>query len=308
MHEMHLAGIDLNLLVTLDALLTEHSVTRAAARLGLSQSAVSHALGRLRELFSDPLLVRGRGGMLMTPRAESLIMPLRRGLADLGRVVASGATFDPGRDSRRFFAAATDYVEATLLPPLLAHVTRTAPGVDLDLRPLAADLALALESGDLDVAMVAYRAPEAPGLRQKKLFAEDFVCVARRDHPAIDGDCLDLDTYTALAHALIAPSGRAGSVVDAALAELGRSRRVALRVPHFLVAPLVVAGSDLILTCPRRTAQALARTLPLTLLEPPLSLPAFDVWAVWHERYQHDPAHAWLRAAIQTASDHLLSG
>jgi DNA-binding transcriptional LysR family regulator len=173
--------------------------------------------------------------------------------------------------------------------------------VDLSVRPVdGRAVLLGLESGDLDLAIIAYRLPDEPGLRQRKLLTEEFVCIARNDHPAL-GDTLDLDDFVALSHALISPTGQGVGVVDRALAAQGLKRRVALRVPHFLVAPLIVTHSDLIATVPRRVAEKLAAGLPLTLYDPPISIPSFDVWQVWHERQHHEPGGRWLRALAEAA-------
>jgi DNA-binding transcriptional LysR family regulator len=289
-----LAGVNLNLLVTLDALLAEGSVTRAASRLGVTQSAVSHSLAQLREMMGDPLFVRGRGGLAPTPLAERLAVPLRRGLGELRRALADDAGFDPRTARRRFVLACGDAFAVMLLPGALEVLQREAPGVDLEVLPFdTRAYALQLETGAADVA-VAVSFADAPGLRQRKLFDEDFACLARRDHPRL-GEVLDLDTFCALSHALISPSGEGQSFVDAALARIGRQRRVALRVRYFLAAPLLVAGSDLVLTLPRRIARVFADAHGLRLHEPPLPLAPFPVHLAWHERYDADPGLRWLR-------------
>lgn len=301
LHDVQLGGIDLNALVSLDALLEERSVTRAAARVGLTTSAMSHALRRLRSLFDDPLLVRGKEGMMLTPRAEELAMPLRRGLLDLQRAVRGQVSFDPATARREFQLACTDYVEAVILPRLLGRVAAEAPGVALRVWPIQRTMASGLESGSLDVAMGPYL-DTAPGLVQRTLFREDFVCVVRRGHPRVRA-ALDLDTYCALPHALFSPRGEGRGRADAALAALGRERRVVLRVPHLLTAMLLVARTDVVLTTPRRIVCDFADIWPVRVLEPPLDLSRFDVKMLWHERYQRDPAHAWLRRMIVAVSE-----
>lgn len=291
-----LSAINLNLLVALGALLEEANVTRAAARLGVTQSAMSHSLRELRELLGDQLLVRGPRGMLRTPRAEALRGPLRRGLSELERVVAGQVGWSPARDARVFRVAAGDLVSVQLLPSLLERIGREAPRVDLDVR--AADLPRSvaqLESGELDV-LVALEV-DAPGLRRRALLHDRFACLVRAGHPHV-ADGLDLDLYCRLPHVLIAPRGESGSFVDTALAGLGRARRVALRVPYFLVAPLVVARSDMILTAPASLARELAAHYPLVVLPVPFDLPGFTLHLVWHERFDDDPGHRWLRDAM----------
>lgn len=292
-----LSAINLNLLAALAALLEEANVTRAAARLGVTQSAMSHTLRELRALLGDRLLVRGPRGMLRTPRAEALRGPLRRGLAELERVVAGHVGWDPATASRSFRVATGDYVSVRLLPPLLERLGRDAPRVDLDIR--AADLqrnSAQLETGELDL-LVALDDVDAPGLRRRALLHDRFACLVRAGHPQV-ADGLDLDLYCRLPHVLIAPRGDSGSFVDSALAAMGRRRRVALRVPYFLVAPLVVARSDMVLTAPVLLARELAAHYPLQIVPAPLDLPGFTLHLVWHERFEDDPGHRWLRDAM----------
>jgi DNA-binding transcriptional LysR family regulator len=297
-----LAGINLNLLVTLDALLTEGGVTKAATRLGVTQSAVSHSLRQLRELLGDPLFVRGRGGLVPTPYAERLALPLRRGLTELRRALTDDGGFDPATSRRRFTLASGDAFAVMLLPGLLAGLRAGSPGIDLDVVPTDRTTAALLENGLVDAA-VGVSFADAPGLRQRKLFEEGFACLARAGHPDIPPAGLDLDTWCALPHALISPSGEGQGVVDAALARLGRQRRVALRVRYFLAAPLLIAESDLVLTLPRRVAASFAGAFGLRVYAPPVALPSFTVHLAWHERYDADPGLRWFREALARAAD-----
>ncbi|MFP2927106.1 LysR family transcriptional regulator [Pyxidicoccus sp. 3LG] len=296
-----LAGINLNLVVALDALLTEANVTRAARRLGVTQSAMSHSLRQLRELLGDALLIRGRGGMMRTPRAEQLAGPLHRGLLELQRALRSEPVFEPRTATRHFTLATGDYFAAALLPELLSLLGREAPGVDLVIRHLIPDTVhTLLESGEVELAVGAFPDPSL-SLRQQKLFTEDFVCVVRQGHPAARKG-LDLETYLSLPHVLISPRGEGAGAVDTALAKLGRSRRIALRLPYFLTAPLVVASSDHVLTAPRRLVEPFAGAWPLQVLPPPVALRSFDVLQFWHERFDGDPAHRWLRSRMLQAA------
>jgi DNA-binding transcriptional LysR family regulator len=301
MQDIQLQHVDLNLLVALEALLTERSVTRAAARMELTPSAMSHALGRLRALFQDKLLVRTRGGMVTTPRADLLLGPLRRALLELAEIVRGGATFDPRTARRELTIAATDYLEVVLLPPLLERVSAAAPGVHLRVKQLQlADISGPLESGTFDV-VLGVTFDDAPGLRQQTLFSEEMVCVCRQGHPEV-GEQIDLETYLALRHVLVSYRGGTRSAVDKRLAEMGREREIALTVPHFLAAPLIVARSDLVLTAPRRIIEQLQEALSLRVLAPPVVVQGFTVRQVWHERYQDEPAHVWLRQQIFEAA------
>ncbi|HEY8088844.1 MAG TPA: LysR family transcriptional regulator [Polyangiaceae bacterium] len=300
MSPVHLGAVDLNLLHSLDALLVERNVTRAAARVGITQSAMSHALGRLRLLTGDELLVRGPGGMVPTVRAEALSMPVRRALDEVARALAPAAAFDPRTAVTRLCIGTSDYGELVLLPRLVARLAREAPGVDLRVRTLGEDMPALLASGSIDLAVAPLMAhDERPGIHGRKLFSDRFVCVVRRGHPLAKKK-LTLARFAAASHALIAPRGQEGGFVDDALARLGTRRRVAVAVPHFLIAPHLVASSDLLLTLARRVAAVLAAPLKLAVLAPPpeLSLEGFTMSAVWHDRTHDDPAHRWLREVV----------
>jgi DNA-binding transcriptional LysR family regulator len=296
MNDVQLGAVDLNVLVALDALLEERNVTAAARRIGLTPSAMSHALARLRELFRDPLLVRGKGGMLPTPRAMQLAVPVRRGLLDLQRALRGELSFTPATARRTFRVACTDYVAAALLPRLLARIAQEAPGVDLAITTIGPDLATVLESGGADVAIGPYL-EVAAGMVQRHLFTEDFVCAYRRGHPGVRGR-LDLETFTRIPHVLFRPLGRGRARVDVALEALGRERRVLLQVPHVLTALLLAMRRDLLMTAPRLIVQELADLWPIQVAALPFDAGTFEVKMVWHERFQHDPAHEWLRRTI----------
>jgi DNA-binding transcriptional LysR family regulator len=297
MNEPHLAAMDLNLIVALDALLEERNVTRAAERIGVTQSAMSHALSRLRAVTGDPLLVRGNGVMVATPRAESLALPIRRALDEVDAAFRPPTAFDPKVARLRVRIATSDYGELVLLPRLMKRLEKEAPFVELRSIPKADDASTSVASGAVDLLVAPVRArDEGPGIYAKKLFDERFVCVVRRGHPLATKK-LTLARYLSCAHALISPRGREGSYTDDALANLGASRRIALTVPHFLVAPHVVATTDLMLTLAARVATAFAGPLDLVVLTPPaeLRLEGFTVSALWHERTHADPAHRWVR-------------
>jgi DNA-binding transcriptional LysR family regulator len=298
-HERSLAGIDLNLLVILDALLAERHVTRAAQKVGLTQSATSHALARLRALLEDPLLVRGpRGTLVATPRAETLAVPLRRALESLQTALRGDAPFDPATARASFRIATSDYAEIVLLPPLIRRLAQEAPGIDLWAVPVPDLPAPVLAAGELDLCLAPHAQGGFPaGIYQKRLFDEDFRCVVRKGHPAA-AQRLTLARFCDLSHALVAPRGTPGSFVDDALARMGKTRRVVVRVPHFLVAPHVIASSDLVVTIPTRIAEIHAAPLGLALLPPPVEVPPFTFSMTWHERAHHDPAQRWLRDTL----------
>jgi DNA-binding transcriptional LysR family regulator len=301
MHAAHtdLAGVDLNLVLALDALLAERHVTRAAARLGITQSAASHALARLRDVLDDPLLVRGpRGTMIPTPRAAALAPAVHRILVDLSAVLRGDAAFDPSTARRTFHIGTTDYVELVLMPRLVERLQRIAPNIDLWLHNLSDHGDEALAAGTIDVAVGPPRGAARPaGSYEKILFDEAFTCIVRGAHP-LAATKLTLARYCAAAHLLIAPRGTPGSLVDDALAAAGRSRRIALAVPHFLVVPYLIASSDLIATLATRVASTFADTLKLVTMPPPLALPKFQIAVTWHERNQDDLPHRWLREQL----------
>jgi len=310
-----LARIDLNLLVALDALARTRNVTAAAARLGVTQSAVSHALRRLRNLLGDPLLVRTRGGMLLTPRAEALVVPLRAGLNTLGRALTQPTTWQPHSARRAFTIATPDLFDVVAMPRLLERVRSEAPGVDISIVPLdRARLLQQLESGEVDAAVLPQvqelnldpEAASAAGLVQKQLFRDRHICMLRADHPVLGkkgkrAGPLSLDTYAALSHLVVSLRGTGPGIVDHALAKHGLRRRIALRVPHFYSALSIVATCDLILTAPTALA-TLAAPGRIVTLEPPLKLPVHQVYLHWHERFSHDPGHTWLRELLRAVS------
>lgn len=302
MHSVHdrtLAAIDLNLLVVLRALLTEKHVTRAAARVGLSQSATSHALARLRELYDDPLLVRSGRTLTLTPRAASLLPALDRGLGELVGALAGEPDFRPGTARRTLNIGMADYLQALIMGPLLRKVAKLAPGIDLSI-VVFPNLRELVEAGTIDLALSVSSA-DLRGLSHEVLFAEGFMCMVRRDHPRIKR-ALTLDAYLSERHVAVAPGGTPGTLVDTVLAQHGLERRVALRVTNFLIAPVVVSQTELINTMPARLAHRLASTYALRLLAPPIELPEFEYCMLWHPRLDQDPAQRWLRDVVATVS------
>jgi DNA-binding transcriptional LysR family regulator len=302
MRDLELASFNLNLLLALDALLGERSVTGAARRVRVTPSAMSHSLAELREVLGDPLLVRTGRGMVLTPRAEALVGPLHKVLVDAERVLRGGGSFEPGTARREFVIAAPDFLATMLLPSLLATAARDAPGVAFEVVPSTRrGNAWLLESGDLDLALGAV-VDEAPGIRRMDLCTEGFACAARKGHPRIDGK-LDLDLYVETPHLVIALGDDRGPTwIDEALAKLGTRRRVTARVRYFMSAPLVIARSDLLMTGPSMLIRYFAELVPLQVLEPPIDLPTYPEEAYWHERFDDDPAHAWLRQLVKTTA------
>lgn len=298
MNAVDVSKIDLNLLVVLDALLDEGSVTRAAQRLGVGQPAASHALTRLRVLLGDPLLVRSGRRLAPTPRAEALREPLARLLAEAARLVRHEVSFEPARSRRTFSLVCPDLLAAAL-PRLVATLGGQAPGARLDVLPPQSDDLRALEDGRRDVALIPTPSAGA-GLVQCGLGRLHFAVFARADHPALVRGARRLTRAAWAQHPHVqVRTGHGGrSIVATALAEARFERRVGLVVPSFLAALTVVAESDLFLTAPRELAAPLAAHLQVVSVEPPLALPPVPVSAVWHERVSADPAHRFFRGLV----------
>ncbi len=292
MHSRH-TSLDLNLLEALDTLLHERNVTRAAARLGISQSAMSHKLARLRELLGDPLFVGGRGGMLPTPEAERIGRTIRQAFIDLRAAVQTTTTLEPATSTRRFVMVCPDYAGFSLLPRARALVAAEGPATSLVVREPWPGILDALRDGTLDLVAGVELAPAA-GLIRTKLFQDSLVCLARKNHPHI-GKSLSLETFAALPHLLVTRDLDGTGPVDAALSAHGLKRHIAMRVPYHLAAPFIVAGSDLILITTLTFANDAAKLLPLRILRCPLPLPVLKVTIAWHERNHKDPGHKWLR-------------
>ncbi|TIN11765.1 MAG: LysR family transcriptional regulator [Mesorhizobium sp.] len=299
MREVDLRRIDLNLLVALEALLDEKNVTRAASRLGMSQPAASRALGRLRALFSDALLVDGPGGYVLSARAEE-VRPVLRGILAGVREMVEANAFDPATATGRIRLLMPDLQAAVLAPHLLARLGREAPSLDLDIVAPGTDAVEALEQGIAD-AMVAL-VDEAPaGIRRRGLYDEKLVTLMRAEHPALARK-LTLERFLALEHIVVSVTGVGPAPVDEVLARIGRTRRVKLRVPNFFAALEIAARSDLIMTLPSSLARAAANMKRFVSLPPPLDLGSFTMSLVWHARQQDAPRHIWLRRAIVAAA------
>lgn len=298
MKTVHLANVDLNLLVVFDALVAEQHATRAAERIGLTQPAVSHALNRLRALFGDPLFVRSPRGMVPTPLARDIAPSVRSILKQVEGVLLGGRAFDPAESTRHFTLGLSDYAAFVLLPRLTARLDREAPGVSLIIRNTSRGVGLSmLEDGAAE--LIAGNFPEPPAhMREELLYEEDFICAGRSDHAGLDGS-IDLDRYLALRHLQVSMKGNPRGYVDAVLAEQGLKRTVAVTVGHFLTAPMLVDVTDLIATEPRRLFAPLAGRLPLKLFPPPFDIPPFRVVQTWHARHDADPGHQWLRRVLR---------
>jgi DNA-binding transcriptional LysR family regulator len=293
---MNVDEVDLNLLRVFDAVARERQVTAAAARLGLTQPAVSNALGRLRGLFGDALFVRTPAGMDATPFARELAEPVRQALALLESALARGAGFDPATSARAFRFYMSDLGQIEFLPPLVERVRRAAPGVHLEAVALDPEaIGGALAAGAIDLA-VGFLPGLEPPVRGRALFRDPYVCLMRADHPSI-GARLTRRKFLEASHALVTYRG-GHRVIEEAIERAGIARRIALRVPHFTVVPMVLERTDLVLTLPARVARVFERRGRFKSLPPPVPIPPAEVALHWHERFEGDPGNRWLRALL----------
>ncbi len=295
MRQVDLASIDLNLLKLFDALVRVRSVTQAGLLLGLSQPAASRALGRLRVMLGDRLVVRGKLGLELTTRGEMLAGPVARLLED-ARSIVSPAVFDPATATGRITIAAHDHLSLVVGAGLIARFERQAPALSLHIAQPMGDNVRLVEEGAVDLALGIFDA--LPGsLHRRVLYEDKLVCLVRSGHRAAAVG-LDLKHYLALRHIAVTISGVGESAVDTALSKNALDRHVALRVPHFLAGAMMVADSDMVLTLPSRLARLLADRLPLVLLELPLQMPSLSPAMIWHERFHSDRAHTWVRQQL----------
>ncbi|MGV7030662.1 LysR family transcriptional regulator [Methylobacterium symbioticum] len=302
---MNLRSVDLNLLVALDALLTELHVTRASEKVGLSQPAMSNALSRLRHLFKDDLLVRTPTGMQATPRALELAEPTRQVLRQIERVLDHDTEFDPAVAQRTFTVRLSDLLGLILLPQLLEGLGKDAPGLHLDVVHLSPSKTVeGLERDEIDLA-VSMGLSHSTALRSETLMEDRMVCALREDHPAAS-EPMGLDRFLAFAHLKVSMSPTDLRFVDDVLARDGLKRRLTLNVPHWLLVPHVLNRSDLISVMPQRLASALtAAGHRLAVRDLPFASEPFAWSLYWHRRHDRNPAIAWLRAELRSIASTL---
>ncbi|PZW50330.1 DNA-binding transcriptional LysR family regulator [Humitalea rosea] len=293
---VNLRAVDLNLLVVLDALLDEAHVTRAADRLGLSQPATSSALDRCRHLFADPLLERGRGVMRRTARAEALRAPLKTLLGQMAAVL-DPPVLDLAQLRQSIRITMADHPAVAVLGDLLPRLAATAPGLDLVIQPWhgAAAALEALAKGQSDLALSVFPAVEA-AFRREEVLREHYLVVMRKDHPA--AACFDLDQWLAWPHVLVSGRGETRGALDEALLRHGRTRRVGLVVPSFLMVPPLLVGSGLIAMLPSRCLPAGAEE-SLAVFPPPIAVEGFPLHLAWHARRDEDRALRHVGALIR---------
>jgi DNA-binding transcriptional LysR family regulator len=295
-HRMNLLSLDLNLLVALDALLSEESVSRAALKIGLSQPAASHALGRLREIVGDPLLVRVGARMELTPRAQALRAPLAQALEQVRGLFVTDA-FDPKTTTRRFALMIPDVVGDLLMPTLVERIATAAPNVRLDIVPwLAPSMITAETAGEVDL-VLSCRGDAYPGFHRVRLYTDKDALAVRRGHP-LARRLQRLPVFLEARHIAVITHGQSLDMIDEWLIDKGVHRTIALAVPSYLQALRTVARTDLVAFVPRRLIASLSEPLRLITIDPPLDPGVDEQFMFYPTRAQVDPASMWLRGVV----------
>ena len=293
-----MAKLDLGWLEVFVHIYKTKSVTSAASRLGMEQASASIALNKLRQHFDDRLFVRTAEGMVPTPRAQSIYPDLHEALARIEAARGTPAAFSPAAAVRQFRICMTDISEIIILPKLINHLQKTAPGLVIEAEKISADSRQRLASGDVDLA-VGFLPDLEGGFFQQALFDQDFVCLAAKRHPRVQGK-LSARLFCSEGHILVSTSGTGHTIVDKVLARQKMTRRVVLRVPSFLGVARIVAQTDFLVVVPRLLGMALAAQEQVQVLEPPTPLPHYQVKQHWHERFNLDAGNIWLRQTMAT--------
>jgi DNA-binding transcriptional LysR family regulator len=297
---MNWGAFDLNLLIVFDAVMQERNVTRAGGKIGLSQPAVSHALGRLRYMLKDELFIRTPDGMVPTPRAEQLAVPLRRALSEL-QLALEPETFAPQEATRLFVLALNNYAAVILAPSLVTAVISTAPGIRLDLRPSGLrDMPALLDRGELDLAIGTF---DDVGERfaGALLLEDSFVVAMRRDHPAAQCELTE-EALAGLPYLEISSSGEDYSFFDQRLGTRGLARKITHRAPR-LSAAAILSSTNMVAVLSRRLAEHWVQTYGLSTCTLPFASPVIRTGMLWHRRFDDHPAHLWLRKLVQQAAE-----
>lgn len=295
MHAVHIPDLDMVQVELVAELLRLRSVSAAAESIGLSQSAASHALARLRKQLGDPLFTRTGNGVAPTPYGERVGRAARESLDVLQAGLASNRPFEAATTSRRFSIYTSDIGQMVFLPKLFAFLSKVAPGATLGVLPIPLENPGALlSSGDVDFAIGIFD-NLASGFLQSFVLPEHYVCVVRTGHPKFRRG-MNLDAFKQAKHAIADSTGMAHAIIDQVLARHHIRRNGAIRVPSFHVLPMIIANSDLLAVIPNRLAQAFARSAPIKILPVPVPIPTVDVNIYWHERYHHDPSNQWFRS------------
>ncbi|WP_321855302.1 LysR family transcriptional regulator [Paraburkholderia tropica] len=285
---------DLNLVRVFQAILEERSLTRAGERLGLSQPAISYALGRLRALFDDPLFIRSPDGMLPTPTAQQLALPLGRAIASIREALRHAEPFDPGTSSREFHLSMTDAGEQFFLPPLCEMLQRVAPNVTLEARQSpVADVTEQLRLGQLDLAIGNLPALK-PHTRHALLFDEPYVCMTRR-RAGLPARRMSRERFLDMQHIMVVSSESSHRTINDSMRTAGLNRKIALRVPHFSVVPQILLRTNWMVTLPQRVARFFNELDQFAIFPLPLEMPQVEVTVHWHETFDNDDGNRWFR-------------
>ena len=288
--------LDLNLLPVFEAMLLEQNVTAASAHVGLTQSAMSNALGRLRHYFEDPLFVKTRNKMLPTPRALELAQPLRNALALVRSSTQKSDQFDPASSDRVFRIHMTDVGEIVYLPKLIKRLRDLGTSIQVETSQInSEEIAERLAAGELDFA-VGYLPTLGITLAKAKLFREHYVCMTRENFGTNGNGKLTLKKFIEASHVLISSMGSGHQIIERTLDRRGVKRNIALRTPHFLVIPKIIADTDLVVTMPSRAADAMRGMVQVRVHPMPLAIDSFDVSLFWHPRFANDPPIQWFRS------------
>ncbi len=294
---MDIRSIDLNLLVVFDAMVEHRSVTRAAESLGLSQPAMSAAVGRLRTLFDDPLFVKTGPEMQPTARATELARPVRLVVGTVKAEILQAQRFEARTAERSFTIITPDIAEIKIVPATLAHLAEHAPNARLRTLSIPRNAAAeSLESGAAELAVGYFPDLRKTGFYQQKLFSTHLSCMVRSKHPTI-GERMTQKQYFAAAHALVSPDGRQ-HVFDQFLHSQGLKRRVVLEISHYMSLLPIIEGSDLVATVPHDLAELCARHAAVRVLPSPIKSPAIEVHQFWHSRFHKDPGNVWMRGVL----------
>ncbi len=308
MHRIDISRIDLNLLVVFELLLEERHVGRAADRMQLSQSTISHALGRLRRLFNDPLFVRHRAGMEPTPRARELAGPLADALTQVRRVV-SPAEFNPATFKRTLNIATHEYAVAVLLTKLLSQLREEAPSVDLRCVGLSyQDLVTAFDRGEIDLGCGAFPGLQSEQIERTPLFEDRFIGVVRAGHPAMTESRMTLAAFCAFPHVLVAIGGQPHDPIGEALRAQGVSRRIALILPSALSVTSIVAEADLVGVLPERLAASMTGNRGLVTFELPVTITPVSCDLLLPTPLARTPEAQWLRRVFQRVAASMTKG
>lgn len=302
---MRLHDVDLNLLVLFDTLIKECHVTRAALRMGISQSSMSAALAKLRTIFGDPLLVRSQKGLVATPRAKELALRVEGLLGEIDSLINEHREFDPRRLNITISMIVIDYIDFVVMPKLIQVVQERAPGLSLRvLNPNPRRLSEIMSTGEADMALTYFPAPPE-NVRTRRLFNDRLVGIASANHPIFDGP-LNLDRFCEFDHVALEPGEGAtmyNEIIDGAIEREGKRRRVALSKPTFMGVPFLVSQTGLIATLPERIAERFTNFAPIRLFEIPLELEPINVVLMWHDRTHTNAVHKWLRERIIEVTD-----